>query len=172
MADIIRLPDELGAQIRQQREALGLNKSELAAKAGKVREVVYRLEAGEDTTVSSLLAVLGALGLSLRLEKAGLPTAAEQVAMLEVVIAKAWTVRQTEDAVRRWVVDNGRVSRPDRQQRDAGVARVEDRLQRALGTRVAVKREGAGEAGTVTIHFHSEEELHALFDRIVGEELW
>ena len=42
-----------------------------------MREVVYRLEAGEDTTVSSLLAVLGALGLSLRLEKAGLPTAAE-----------------------------------------------------------------------------------------------
>lgn len=77
MADNIRLPDELGAQLRLQREALGLSKSELATKAGKVREVVYRLEAGEDTTVSSLLAVLGALGLSLRLEKAGLPTAAE-----------------------------------------------------------------------------------------------
>lgn len=77
MTDTIRLPDELGAQLRQKREALGLSKSELAAKAGKVREVVYRLETGEDTTVSSLLAVLGALGLSLRLEKAGLPTAAE-----------------------------------------------------------------------------------------------
>ena len=77
MTYTIRFPDELGVQLRQQREALGLSKSELAAKAGKVREVVYRLEVGEDTTVSSLLAVLGALGLSLRLEKAGLPTAAE-----------------------------------------------------------------------------------------------
>ena len=77
MTYTIRFPDELGVQLRQQREALGLSKSELAAKTGKVREVVYRLEAGEDTTVSSLLAVLGALGLSLRLEKAGLPTAAE-----------------------------------------------------------------------------------------------
>ena len=77
MTYTIRFPDELGVQLRQQREALGLSKSELAAKAGKVREVVYRLEAGGDTTVSSLLAVLGALGLSLRLEKAGLPTAAE-----------------------------------------------------------------------------------------------
>lgn len=77
MTDTIRLPDELGAQLRQRRETLGLSKSELAAKAGKVREVIYRLEAGEDITVSSLLAVLGALGLSLRLEKAGLPSAAE-----------------------------------------------------------------------------------------------
>lgn len=77
MTDNVRLPDELGTRLRLQREALGMSKSELASKAGKVREVIYRLEAGEDTTVSSLLAVLGALGLSLRLEKAGLPTAAE-----------------------------------------------------------------------------------------------
>lgn len=77
MTDKIRLPDELGAQLRLRREALGLSKSELASKAGKVREVVYRLEAGEDTTVSSLLAVMAALGLSLRLENAGLPSAAE-----------------------------------------------------------------------------------------------
>ncbi|MDP2407230.1 MAG: helix-turn-helix transcriptional regulator [Hydrogenophaga sp.] len=77
MTDIIRLPDELGAQLRQQREALGLSKSQLAEKAGKVREVIYRLEAGDDTTVSSLLAVLGALGLALRLERAGLPSASD-----------------------------------------------------------------------------------------------
>lgn len=39
--------------------------------------MVYRLEAGEDTTVSSLLAVASALGLALRLEPAGLPPAQE-----------------------------------------------------------------------------------------------
>lgn len=77
MTDTIRLPDELGHQLRARREALGLGKSELANRAGKVREVVYRLEAGEDTTVSSLMAVLGALGLALRLEPVGLPTAEE-----------------------------------------------------------------------------------------------
>ncbi len=54
-----------------------MSKSELAKKAGKVREVVYRLEAGEDSTVSSLMAVLGALGLALRLERVGLPSAEE-----------------------------------------------------------------------------------------------
>ena len=80
MTDNIRLPDELGRQLRARREALGLSKSALAERAGKVREVVYRLEAGEDTTVSSLLAVMGALGLVLRLERVGLPSASEVAA--------------------------------------------------------------------------------------------
>lgn len=83
MTDKVRLPDELGRQLREQREALGMSKSELAGKAGKVREVIYRLEAGEDSTVSSLLAVLGALGLALRLERAGLPSASEVAARFQ-----------------------------------------------------------------------------------------
>lgn len=80
MTDNIRLPDELGQQLRARREALGLSKSALAEKSGKVREVIYRLEAGEDSTVSSLLAVMGALGLVMRMERAGLPTASEVAA--------------------------------------------------------------------------------------------
>jgi len=77
MTDTIRLPDELGYQLAVRRQALGLSKTALAERAGKVREVIYRLEAGEDSTVSSLLAVARALGLVLRLEPAGLPTAEE-----------------------------------------------------------------------------------------------
>jgi predicted transcriptional regulator len=77
MTDKIRLADELGDQLRMRREALGMSKSELAERAGKVREVIYRLEAGEDTTVSSLIAVMSALKLAMRLEPAGLPTAEE-----------------------------------------------------------------------------------------------
>jgi HTH-type transcriptional regulator / antitoxin HipB len=80
MADTIRLPDELGARLKALREAAGLSKKELAERAGRVREVIYRLEAGDDTTVSSLLAVLAALGVGLRLEKAGLPTMQEVAA--------------------------------------------------------------------------------------------
>ena len=77
MTDHIRHPDELGNLLRDHRRTLGMSKSALATKAGKVREVIYRLEAGEDTTVSSLFAVMGALGLALRLERVGLPKASE-----------------------------------------------------------------------------------------------
>lgn len=80
MTDNIRLPDELGQQLQTHRKALGLSKSALAEKAGKGREVIYRLEAGEDSTVSSLLAVMGALGLVMRMERAGLPSASEVAA--------------------------------------------------------------------------------------------
>lgn len=81
--DNIRLPDELGKHLRERRQALRISKSELAEKAGKVREVIYRLEAGEDVTVSSLLAVAGALGLALRLERAGMPSASEVAARFQ-----------------------------------------------------------------------------------------
>ena len=80
LTDTIRLPDELGAALTARREAAGLSKKELAQRAGKVREVIYRLEAGEDVTVSSLFAVLAALGLVMRLDKAGLPTMQEVAA--------------------------------------------------------------------------------------------
>lgn len=77
MTGDIRLQDELGLELKMYRRAQKLSKSELAARAGKVREVVSRLELGQDSTVSSLMAVLGALGLAIRLEKVGLPSAQE-----------------------------------------------------------------------------------------------
>lgn len=80
MTDKIRLPEDLARRLRARREELGLSKSGLAEKAGKVREVVYRLEAGQDSSVSSLLAVVGALGLALQLESVGLPSAQEVAA--------------------------------------------------------------------------------------------
>ncbi|HSI49567.1 MAG TPA: helix-turn-helix domain-containing protein [Ideonella sp.] len=80
MTDTIRLPDELGRLLKARREAAGLTKKDLARRAGKVREVIYRLEDGEDVTVSSLLAVLSALGLGLRVEKAGMPSLQEVAA--------------------------------------------------------------------------------------------
>lgn len=77
MTGIIRLQDELGEQLKEIRRAQKMSKSELASRAGKVREVISRLELGQDTTVSSLMAVLGAMGLAIRLEKVGLPSAVE-----------------------------------------------------------------------------------------------
>lgn len=80
MTDIIRLPGELGDLLRQRREALGLSKKAVAERAGRVREVVYRLEGGEEASVSSLFDVLRALNLAMRLEPAGLPTMEEVAA--------------------------------------------------------------------------------------------
>lgn len=80
MTDKFILPDELGHFLKTTRETAGFSKKDLAQRAGKVREVIYRLEAGQDVTVSSLLAVLAALGLVLRIDKAGMPTMQEVAA--------------------------------------------------------------------------------------------
>jgi HTH-type transcriptional regulator / antitoxin HipB len=69
-----RLPGELGDVLRLRREELGLSKKAAAVRAGRVREVIYRLERGEESSVSSLLDVLRALNLVMRIEPATLPT--------------------------------------------------------------------------------------------------
>ncbi len=49
-----RLPSELGDVLRRRREELKLSKKAVAeSAAGRVREVIYRLEGGEEATVSS-----------------------------------------------------------------------------------------------------------------------
>jgi hypothetical protein len=50
--------------------------------------------------------------------------------------------------------------------------RIESRLRDALGTKVALKRDSSAPRGTITIEYYSDEQLQALYDRLVGEDLW
>lgn len=77
MRDTFSTPLALGQALAAQRRQAGLSIKAVAERAGKSRAVVYRLERGEESSVSSLLAVLGALKLAVRLEGAELPTLAE-----------------------------------------------------------------------------------------------
>lgn len=77
MANTPRLPSELGDLLRERREHLGLSKKMAAERAGRVREVIYRLERGQEASVSSLFDLLRALNLVIRIEPAGLPTLEE-----------------------------------------------------------------------------------------------
>lgn len=77
MKDKIRLPIDLGAAIKLARKEAGLKTTDIARHAGRSRDVLHRLERGDDVTVASLLDILRAMGLALRIEKAGLPSLAE-----------------------------------------------------------------------------------------------
>lgn len=72
--DILRLPVDLGAALKAHRQQKGLTAVDVAARAGRSRDILYRLERGEDVTVSALMDILRALDLSLSLQPAGLPT--------------------------------------------------------------------------------------------------
>jgi len=77
MSSSIVLQADLGKLLSQRRIEAGHSIQSLAKAAGKSRAVIYRLERGEPSEVSSLLAVVAALGLSLTFQKAELPTLAE-----------------------------------------------------------------------------------------------
>lgn len=74
MNDEIRLPADLGPALKAARLNAGMSIKELAEQSGRVRDVIYRLEAGKDTSLTSLFAVLAVLKLTMRLEPAGRPT--------------------------------------------------------------------------------------------------
>ena len=72
--DIIRLPADLGQAIQAARKAARLKTTDIAKASGRSRDVLNRLERGQDVTVASLLDILASMGLALRLERSGLPT--------------------------------------------------------------------------------------------------
>jgi ParB family chromosome partitioning protein len=89
----------------------------------------------------------------------------------EQVIARDLTVRQTEELARRLA---GAAQRADETQPDpepdAATAlhtrQLEESFRSALGTRVALTRGRRG--GRLVISFYSDEELQAIYERIVG----
>lgn len=101
----------------------------------------------------------------------------QQTVLLRQVIEQGLSVRQTEEAARRM---NTRPTTDDRRPRSAvggqrsaerempaATRALENDLRNALGTKVQVFRSRKG--GKIVIHFYSEEELEAIYARIVGK---
>jgi ParB family chromosome partitioning protein len=101
----------------------------------------------------------------------GLQHSTDQLAVLDVVIERGLNVRQTEAIVRDWAAKPARraAAAPVR---DPNEEHIENRLRDTLGTKVALKRRSGDGAGSLTIQFHSDEQLQAIYDRIVGEDIW
>jgi HTH-type transcriptional regulator / antitoxin HipB len=73
MSDIQTLA-ELGQAVRAARLAAGLTTVEVAKDSGRSRDVLHRLENGQDVSVSSLLAILAAMQRRLELASVTRPT--------------------------------------------------------------------------------------------------
>ena len=68
---------DIGQHIRRLRKASPLSTVEIAARSGRSRDVLHRLERGEDVALSSLLAILSVLGHALEIVPAGPPSIEE-----------------------------------------------------------------------------------------------
>ena len=89
----------------------------------------------------------------------------EQARLLEIVIARGISVRQTEELARRLREPALRPAASERPA-DPDAERVEEDLRRALGTKVSLARTRRG--GRIVIEFYSDEELGRLYERLTG----
>ena len=174
-------PLEEAAAYRQLIDDFGLTQAAVAERVGRSRVSVtntLRLLALPDRVQRALAA--GEISEGHARALLGLPTAVDQIGALELIVERGLSVRQTEELVRRWD-EGGRRETGDgrRETEETGPSASQeavqlafiDGLQRALGTRVQFRPEKTG-GGTLTIHYGSDEELNAFYEKLVGEQIW
>jgi ParB family chromosome partitioning protein len=158
-------PIEEAHAYRQLIDDFGFSQEQVASKVGRARSTVantLRL-LDVDPTIQAAVAE-GVVSEGHARALAGL-TLPQQNGLLQAVITRGLSVRQTEELARRLreprsiVAPTGRPSDPDAE-------RVEEDLRRALGTKVSLVRSRKG--GRIVIEFYSDEELGRLYDRLTG----
>jgi ParB family chromosome partitioning protein len=96
---------------------------------------------------------------------AGLPVE-QQARVATMVAAQQFSVRQTEELVRRLREPRPTQATVGPARLDPDLERVEEDLRRRLGTKVTLARSRKG--GRIIIEFYSDEELAQLYDRLIG----
>ena len=150
---------------RQLADEFKLTQDEIAIRIGRARSTVantLRLLDLEQPVQQALADGNIAEGHARALAGA---TPAAQRQLVEAVMARGLSVRQTEELVRRLR------ARPPIQSKiandtDANMDRLEEDLRRALGTKVILARSRKG--GRIVIEYYSDEEFSRLFDRLTG----
>lgn len=166
-------PLEEAIAYKQLMEEFGLSQGAIAERVGRSRVAIsntMRLLNAPDRIRDALASNQISEGHARAL--LGLPNATDQLAALDEVLRRGLNVRQTEDLVRRWSADHAQANDEQRHQRAPEEAQFEEQLRSALGTRVSFRRSAQGRGGTVTIQYFSDEQLQALYNRLVGEDQW
>jgi ParB family transcriptional regulator, chromosome partitioning protein len=91
-----------------------------------------------------------------------LSTQKAQASALQMVLNLSLSVRQTEELVRK--LAGQKPLKAGKPKKPADVNDVEKRLQKSLGTEVSLKYGKKG--GSITIYYHSDEELDALLEKM------
>jgi ParB family chromosome partitioning protein len=160
-------PLEEAMAFEQLGETFGLTQQQIAQRVGKSRTAVANtlrlLNAArpvQDALVEEQISEGHARALL------GLGRDESQVAGLKTVLKRRLNVRETEELVRR-LQGRGRESEKSRPTPSPAMRELESQFRDALSTKVSLK--GREEGGRLVIYFYSEEELEALYRRIVGE---
>lgn len=152
-------------------EEFGVSQAELAGRVGRSRVAVsntLRLLNAPASVQDALLRGQVTEGHARAL--LGLPSASDQNVGLKLVLEQQLNVRQTELLVRRW--DRDKTISGRSRERSPDERRIEKEFGQALGTQVGYRRRSDGNGGTLTIQVYSDEEMQALYSRLVGDDSW
>ena len=94
-----------------------------------------------------------------------LPTIKGQSAALQTILTQDLNVRQTESLVTR-LKGTKKPKPPKKDAKSPELKALEEDLQSALGTKVRITRSKKG-AGTITVHYYTDEELNTLMDQLL-----
>jgi ParB family chromosome partitioning protein len=150
---------------RQLADEFKLTQDEIAARVGRARSTIantLRLLELEQPVQQALADGNIAEGHARALAGA---TPAAQRQLVETVMVRGLSVRQTEELVRR-LRDRPPIQSKIATDSDANMDRLEEDLRRALGTKVSLARSRKG--GRIVIEYYSDEEFSRLFDRLTG----
>jgi ParB family chromosome partitioning protein len=150
---------------RQLADEFKLTQDEIAARVGRARSTIantLRLLELEQPVQQALADGNIAEGHARALAGA---TPAAQRQLVETVMVRGLSVRQTEELVRR-LRDRPPIQSKTANDTDANMDRLEEDLRRALGTKVILARSRKG--GRIVIEYYSDEEFSRLFDRLTG----
>jgi ParB family chromosome partitioning protein len=148
-----RLADEFHLTQEQIAESVGKDRSSIANYVRLLRlpQEVRASVAGNAISMGHARALLS------------LPDEASQLRIGRDIVAKNLSVRDVEALVKR---EGPKETKDAKESADANTRAAEDKLRLALGTRVRITRRGNG--GRIEIDFVNEDELHRLYERLVG----
>jgi ParB family chromosome partitioning protein len=150
---------------RQLADEFALTQDDIAARVGKARSTIANTMRllDLDLTVQDALSE-GGISEGHGRALVG-TTPAVQRQMVEAIVARDLSVRQTEELVRR-LRDRPSAKAKASPDADGEMERLEEDLRRALGTKVVLARSRKG--GRIVIEYYSDEEFSRLFDRLTG----
>jgi ParB family chromosome partitioning protein len=159
-------PLETAEAYRQLAEEFGLSHEEIAERVNKSRVAV--------TNTLRLLKLPESVRQALANEQISegharallaLSTPQAQNAVLQIVLNRSLSVRQTEELVRMYAGE--RPPREPKPEPPPEIRSLEERLREFFGTRVTLKHGKKG--GSLIIHYYSDEELNSLIAQILKE---
>jgi len=160
-------PLEEAAAFQQLINEFGLTPDAVAERVGKSRVAIYntlRLLKLPGQIQAALMQ--GEISEGHARALLSLSSAVDQLAVLNEIKAHDLNVRQTEELIRRLNSPKTTEKKAQRDQRWQGAKEYESRLREALGTKVALVRSRKG--GRIIIEFYSEEELEAIYEKLIG----